>query len=298
VSISRPLRCFEPAGPNVLFGGPNVRAHPQHHALCPVHEEDDMVDYADKTAVITGGTTGMGRGIAEALIERGAKVIVTGRDPDRLAATQRALGSRARVVRSDASSLGDIAALRDLVRSEFGALDAVFLNAGYAKLTLHEHVSEAEYDRTFAINTKGPFFTVQQLAPLVRAGGAFVFTTSISDAIGYPAMSAYAGSKAALRAFAQNFAAELVARNIRVNAVSPGFIDTPTLGVDASPEERSAFRGEGAKLTPMGRIGTSAEVARAALFLAFEATFTSGSELQLDGGMSQFQLAHDGSEDA
>jgi len=251
-----------------------------------------MSQYAGKKAVITGGTTGMGRGIAHALIERGAEVIVTGQNPVNLDATQRALGSRAHVVRSNASSLTDIAALRDLARTRFGEIDAVFINAGYAKVTLFAGVSESEYDQTFSINTKGPFFTVQQLAPLVRSGGAFVLTTSIADEIGYPGMSVYGGTKAALRSFAQTFAAELVTRNIRVNAVSPGFIETPTMGVDATQAERSAFVAEGAKVTPMGRVGRVEEVARAALFLAFEATFTTGSELLLDGGMTQFHLPH------
>jgi NAD(P)-dependent dehydrogenase (short-subunit alcohol dehydrogenase family) len=124
----------------------------------------------------------------------------------------------------------------------------------------------------------------------VRDGGAFVFITSIGAELGYPGMSVYSGSKAALRSFAQGFAAELVARNIRVNALSPGFVKTPTMGIEASEAERAAFVTEGEKLTPLGRIGSLDEVARAALFLAFEATFTTGAELLLDGGLTQMHL--------
>jgi NAD(P)-dependent dehydrogenase (short-subunit alcohol dehydrogenase family) len=249
-----------------------------------------MQNYAEKTAVITGGTTGMGRAVADALIERGATVLITGRNEKTLAEGRKALGPRAHVLRSDAANLADIDALHDFARDKLGRLDAVFLNAGYSKATPFAAVTEAEYDRTFLVNTKGLYFTVQKLAPLVRDGGAFVFTTSIANTVGYPGMSTYAGAKAAVRAFAQNFAVELVDRQIRVNAVSPGFVKTETMGIDASEAERAAFIEEGERLTPLKRIGTPDEFARAALFLAFDATFTTGSEILLDGGMTQFQL--------
>ena len=139
----------------------------------------------------------------------------------------------------------------------------------------------------------GAYFTAQRLAPLVKEGGSFVFTTSIAHVTGVPGMSVYAGSKAALRSFAQGLAAELLPRNIRVNAVSPGFIKTPTMGVDgASPEQLAAFEKEGTDTTPMGRIGRPEEVARAVLFLAFDATFTTGAELPVDGGLTQVVAPH------
>jgi len=249
-----------------------------------------MTSYEGKQAVVTGGTTGMGRAIAEALLERGARVLVTGRTEQNLAEARRALGPSAHVVRSEASSLADIDALRGEIESKLGTVDAVFVNAGYAKLTLHDRVSEAEYDRMFGINTKGPYFTLQRLAPLVRDGGAFVLTTSVANQVGYPGMSVYAGTKAALRSFAQSFAAELLPRRIRVNALSPGFIKTPTMGIDASEAERAALLIEGDRVTPMGRNGTPDEVASAALFLAFEATFTTGIELMVDGGMTAIEI--------
>lgn len=146
-----------------------------------------MENYSNKTAIVTGGTTGIGLGVARALVARGAEVIVTGRDPERLAAASRELGPRAHALRSDTTRLDDIDALADTVVRRFGAADLVFINAGYCKVEKLADVSETSYDHTFAVNTRGPFFTVQRLAPRVRDGGAFVFTTSIADAVGVPA---------------------------------------------------------------------------------------------------------------
>ncbi|WP_163990963.1 SDR family oxidoreductase [Pyxidicoccus caerfyrddinensis] len=252
-----------------------------------------MDRYAGRKAVVTGGSIGMGLATVKALLAGGAEVLLTGRNEKNLEAARRELGPRAHVVRSDTSSLADIEALARVVEEKLGRVDFVFINAGVAQLTPLGHVSEEEYDQTFDINTKGAYFTVQRLAPLVREGGSFVFTTSVANVKGIPGMSAYAGSKAALRSFAQGFAAELLPRGIRVNAVSPGFIKTPTLGVaKASKEELAAFEQEGNTITPMGRIGTAEEVAKAALFLAFEATFTTGAELPVDGGLTQVAGPH------
>ncbi|QSQ21694.1 SDR family oxidoreductase [Pyxidicoccus parkwayensis] len=249
--------------------------------------------YAGKKAVVTGGTIGMGLATVKALLAGGAEVLLTGRNEKNLEAARRELGPRAHVVRSDTSSLADIEALARTVEEKLGRVDFVFINAGVAQLTPLGKVSEADYDDMFNVNTKGAYFTVQKLAPLVRDGGSFVFTTSVANVMGYPGMSVYSGTKAAVRSFAQGFAAELLSRNIRVNAVSPGFIKTPTLGVaKATPEELAAFEQEGNTVTPMGRIGTSEEVARAALFLAFEATFTTGAELPVDGGLAYVNAPH------
>jgi NAD(P)-dependent dehydrogenase (short-subunit alcohol dehydrogenase family) len=235
----------------------------------------------------------MGLATVKALLAGGAEVLLTGRNEKNLEAARRELGPRAHVVRSDTSSLADIDALARAVEEKLGRVDFVFINAGIAQLTPLEKVTEAEYDDMFNVNTKGAYFTVKKLAPLVRDGGSFVFTTSVSNVMGYPGMSVYSGTKAAVRSFAQSFAAELLSRNIRVNAVSPGFIKTPTLGVaKATPEELVAFEKEGNTVTPMGRIGTSEEVAKAALFLAFEATFTTGAELPVDGGLAYVNAPH------
>lgn len=245
-----------------------------------------MDAYAGRKAVITGGTIGMGLATARALLDGGAEVVVTGHRHVEDAA--RDLGPRATVVRSDASSTSGVDALGTLVAQRFGQVDAVFVNAGVAWPEPFDQVSEASFDAMFAVNTRGAFFTAQRLAPLVRDGGAFVFTTSVATSGGSPGMSVYSASKAALRSFTKVLAAELLPRGIRVNALSPGFIATPTLGVTrATEEELAAFGRLGDQITPMRRHGTAEEVARAALFLAFEATFTTGAELPVDGGLSE-----------
>jgi NAD(P)-dependent dehydrogenase (short-subunit alcohol dehydrogenase family) len=246
-----------------------------------------MSRYAGKKAVVTGGTHGMGLAIAKGLLDGGAEVLVTGRNERNFEEARAQLGPRAHVVRSDAASMADIDALGAAVKEALGEIDALFVNHGYAKLAPFDQVTEEVYDRHFDVNAKGAFFIVQRLAPLVRDGGAVVFTSSVADSGGSPGMLAYSGSKAALWSFAQGFAAELLPRGIRVNAVSPGFIDTPTMGVDASDADRATFQKLGDEVTPMRRHGTPGEVAAAALFLAFDATFTTGAKLPVDGGLGQ-----------
>jgi NAD(P)-dependent dehydrogenase (short-subunit alcohol dehydrogenase family) len=242
---------------------------------------------APRTAVVVGGTHGMGLATARALIHRGVAVVVTGRAGPNLARAAAELGPTARVVAADVTRSGDIDRLGRLVEQEHGRVEAVFLYAGHARLDAFTDVTPAVFDHTFAVNTRGAFFALQRLVPLVRDGGAVVVTTSIADVTGTPGMSAYSGAKAALRAFVRVLAAELLPRGIRVNAVSPGFVRTPTMGVQAGDAERAAFAEEGRVVTPLGRIGTPEEVAAAALFLAFDATFTTGAELPVDGGLAQ-----------
>lgn len=244
-----------------------------------------MSAYAGKQAVIVGGTHGIGLATAKLLLAGGAEVLVTGREAS-AAAARRELGER--VVASDIADLAAIDALVEQVRARLGTIDLLFINAGVAELEPFDRVTAASYDRTFAVNTRGAFFTAQRLAPLVREGGAIVFTTSIASTSGTAGMAVYSASKAAIGAFARVMAAELLARGVRVNTVSPGFIRTPTMGTAGStPEERAAFEREGDAITPMGRIGAPEEVARAVLFLAFAATFTTGTELYVDGGLGQ-----------
>jgi NAD(P)-dependent dehydrogenase (short-subunit alcohol dehydrogenase family) len=250
-----------------------------------------MKNYAQKKAVIIGGTMGMGLATAKALVEGGAEVLVTGRNERNLETARASLGPRAHVVRSDTASMADIEALGQLVKQKLGTIDLAFINAGISELAPFDKVTEASYDRLFAVNAKGAFFTAQRLAPLVRDGGAIVFTT-VTNGQAYPNLSVYSGTKAALRAFAQVLAAELVSRGVRVNTVAPGFTDTPTMGVAGlSEEEKTAFKKLGDEVTPMKRHGTAEEVARAALFLAFEATFTTGVELTVDGGLAHVGAA-------
>jgi NAD(P)-dependent dehydrogenase (short-subunit alcohol dehydrogenase family) len=245
-----------------------------------------MSRFSGKKAVISGGTHGMGFAIAKALLEGGADVLVTGRNERNIDAAHKALPG-AQVVRTDTANLSDIEALCSVVKDKLGAIDFLFINAGVSVLGPLESVTEATYDHMFDINTKGAYFTTQGLAPLIRAGGAIVFTT-LAEGPATANLSVYAGSKAAVRAFAQVFAAELVPKGVRVNAVGPGFIDTPTLGVAGlTPEARAEMAKLGDQITPMKRHGTPDEVARAALFLAADATFTTGIELAVDGGLMQ-----------
>lgn len=253
-----------------------------------IDEREQVSAYAGRSAVVIGGTHGIGRAVAEALLAGGAQVVLTGRDEDNVAAARAALGPGARAVRSDVTDLRDVAALAALVEDTLGRADLVFVNAGVAWAAPVAEVTEEDYDRMFAVNAKGAFFTAQWLAPLVKDGGAVVFTTSVAAGRGTAGMAVYAASKAAVRSFAKVLAAELLPRGIRVNAVSPGFIATPTMGMTgASEADRAAFARLGDEITPMGRHGTAEEVARAVLFLAFEATFTTGVELPVDGGLAQ-----------
>jgi NAD(P)-dependent dehydrogenase (short-subunit alcohol dehydrogenase family) len=244
--------------------------------------------YEGKNAVIVGGSQGMGLATARMLLEGGARVLITGRNPRNLDAAKQQLGSSLLTVCSDVSNMKDIAELAGIVRAQLGQIDLLHVNAGVAELAPFPEVTEESYDRQFAVNTKGAFFTVQRLAPLIRNGGAIVMTSSVADEGGEPGMTVYSATKAALISFVSGFAAELLPRGIRVNAVSPGFIDTPTAGVAGmTEEERRAFYETGNAVTPMKRHGTPEEVARAVLFLAFEATFTTGAKLAVDGGLGQ-----------
>ncbi|MEU9558828.1 SDR family oxidoreductase [Streptomyces fumanus] len=243
---------------------------------------------AGKKAVVTGGTIGMGRAIVQALTARGAEVMYTGRSDERIAEAQAALDTPlAHPVRSDATDATAIAALGDQIAEGLGRIDYLFVNQGIAEFQTLEEVTEESWDRIFDVNAKGAFFTVQRLAPLMSEGGSIVFTTVSNDRI-FPGLSAYSGAKEAVAAFAKVLAAELLPRKIRVNAIAPGFILTPTMGVAGlTDEQRAEFVEQGNASTPMGRGGTVEEIAAAALYLAVEATFTTGVELPVDGGFGQ-----------
>jgi NAD(P)-dependent dehydrogenase (short-subunit alcohol dehydrogenase family) len=245
-----------------------------------------MERYEAKQAVIIGGTSGMGLATAKMLLAGGARVLVTGRSQAGLDSARKELGKGAIVVSSDARSLTDIDALAAQVKAEFDTFDLLFVNAGFSIPTPLEGVTEAIYDEMFNLNAKGPFFAVQKLAPLIKRGGSVVLTTSIANVKGMPGQATYGAAKAALRSFARVLAAELLPRGIRVNAVTPGPINTPIID--------KAFKGEAAQIrehmsgmVPMKRFGTSEEIGKAVLFLAFDATFTTGAELPVDGGWSQ-----------
>ncbi|MWA16097.1 SDR family oxidoreductase [Streptomyces sp. BA2] len=251
-----------------------------------------MSRFTGKKAVVTGGTHGMGLAIVKALLAEGAEVVLTGRSEKTLEEARSQLkGEAAHVVRSDAASMADIAALADLTQEKLGRVDHLFVNHGVAEFAELAEVTEASWDRHFAINTKGTFFTVQALAPLMEDGGSIVFTTVANDVV-FPGLSAYSASKEAMRALGHVLAAELLPRKIRVNSVAPGFIKTPTMGVTGLTEEqRREFEQQGDKTTPLRRNGTVEEVAAASLFLAADATFTTNVEFAVDGGFAQGLVA-------
>ncbi len=214
-------------------------------------------------------------------------MLITGRTRPALDAALGRLGDKAVAVRSDAASLEDIGALAGTVQEQFGAVDALFVNAGATASAPFDSTTEEMYDALFATNTKGAYFTVQALAPLLREGSGVVLTTSVVNVLGIDALSVYSASKAALRSMTRTLARELLPRKVRVNAVSPGPIDTGildrTLPADVVGTMKDTYR----STNPMQRLGRSEEVAAAVAYLAFGATFSTGTEFPVDGGASQ-----------
>ncbi|WP_317981107.1 SDR family oxidoreductase [Paenibacillus glycanilyticus] len=243
--------------------------------------------YAGKNVVITGGSSGIGLVTAKLLADEGARVMITGRTQAKLDTARENIGNNTVAVLSDAASLTDIDELADRVKAEFGTIDALFINAGITRFIPFESMTEEVYDELLTINTKGPYFTVQRLTPLLNAGSSVVFTTSIANRVGIPMLNAYAASKAALRSMTRSLARELLPKKIRVNAVSPGPIDTGIMDRSMPAEAAEQTKAQMSQQIPMLRFGDPLEVAKAAAFLAFDATYTTGAEFPVDGGGSQ-----------
>ncbi|MER6535915.1 SDR family oxidoreductase [Streptomyces sp. 900105755] len=246
-----------------------------------------MSTYEGKKIVITGGSSGIGLTTARLFVEGGARVLITGRTRSTLDAAVEQLGDQAVAVRSDTANLKDIEALAGTVRERFGEVDALFVNAGVTASAPFDSTTEEMYDTLFAINTKGPYFTVQALAPLLREGSGVVLTTSVVNVLGLDALSVYSASKAALRSLTRTLARELLPRRVRVNAVSPGPIDTGILDRSVPADVAEAMKDTYRSTIPMQRLGMSGEVAAAVAYLAFGATFSTGTEFPVDGGASQ-----------
>ena len=242
----------------------------------------------NKRALITGGTSGIGLETARQFVAEGARVAITGSSEASIAAARQEFGDRVLILRSDAGVVAEQPALAEAILEAFGGLDTVFINAGVAQLKPVEQWDEAAFDRTFAINLKGPYFLLQALLPLLANPSSVVLNTSVNAHIGMPTSSVYAASKAGLISLARTLSGELIARGIRVNAVSPGPVTTPLYGkLGLSTEDLDKTAASIRALVPAGRFGTTTEIAKAVVFLASdESAFTVGSELLIDGGMS------------
>jgi NAD(P)-dependent dehydrogenase (short-subunit alcohol dehydrogenase family) len=241
-----------------------------------------------KRALITGGTSGIGLETARQFAAEGARVAVTGKNPATLESARRELGDGVLVIASDASDVKDQKRVAAAVHEAFGELDALFLNAGIAELRPIEKWTEEDFDRTFAINLKGPYFLIQALLPIFARTASIVVNASVNAHVGMPNTSVYGASKAAALSLVRTLSGELVGRGIRLNAVSPGPISTPLYGkLGLSAAELQAVSESVLRQVPAGRFGTPAEIAHAVVFLASdESSFTVGSELVIGGGMA------------
>ena len=241
-----------------------------------------------KTALITGGTTGIGLATARLFQAEGARVLVTGSNPRTLEAARAEVRGVAEVIASDAGDPAQIRALFAKIKEEIGSLDILFLNAGIVKGGLIAELDEAIFDEIFRVNVKGPWLALQAAIPLLRPGSAVVLNASISAHLGMPGSGAYGASKAALRSFARTGAAELAPRGVRVNAVSPGPTDSGVIEKGYPGEEALAIRAALIARSPQKRLGRTEEIARAVLFLASDdSSYMTGEEIVVDGGMTR-----------
>lgn len=242
-----------------------------------------------KTALITGGTSGIGLATAKLFIREGARVVVTGRDKSRFAGVQTELGDGALVLAADVRSVDAMQAITAQAQQAFGGLDILFANAGYVAPTPLQSIDERQYDTIMDISVKGVVYTMQAALPVLREGASVVLMTSFIDQTGKHGLSLVAAAKAAVRSLARSWSHELLDRKIRVNAVAPGGIETPLLGkLGLSEVEVENFKTQFASTVPLGRMGQAEEIAAAVLYLASdESRYILGAELVVDGGCSQ-----------
>ena len=243
-----------------------------------------------KVAVITGGNSGIGLATAERFVSEGAYVFINGRRQSELDAAVKKIGKSISGVQGDVSNLADLDRLYATVKEQKGRIDILFANAGVGELVPLGEISEAHFDKTFRINVKGVLFTVQKALPLFQdGGGSIILNASIASSKGAEALSVYSATKAAIRSFARTWTVELKHRKIRVNAISPGPIDTPGFnGLAQSEEQIEQLKTSIVSAVPMGRMGSPEEVAKAVSFLASDdSSYVTGIELFIDGGMAQ-----------
>jgi NAD(P)-dependent dehydrogenase (short-subunit alcohol dehydrogenase family) len=242
-----------------------------------------------KIAVITGANSGIGLATARRFVAEGAYVYITGRRQRELNAAVQQIGKNVTAVQGDVSNLADLDRLYATVQQQHGRLDIVFANAGLGEFAPLGEITEAHFDKTFNVNVKGLLFTVQKALPLLQAGGSIILTASTTSIKGIPAFSVYSATNAAIRSFARSWTLDLKDRKLRVNAISPGPINTPGLdGLGKSEEESKQIKASLAATVPLGRMGEPDEIAKAAVFLASDdSSFVTGIELFVDGGSAQ-----------
>ena len=242
-----------------------------------------------KVAVITGGNSGIGLATAKRFVAEGAYVFITGRRQAELDAAVKQIGKNVTAVQSDVSNLGDLDRLYATVKQQKGRIDILFANAGGGEFAPLGSITEEHFDKTFNSNVKGLLFTVQKALPLFKDGGTIILNASIVSIKASPAFSVYSATKAAVRSFARSWTLDLKDRKIRVNAVSPGPIETPGLsGLAQNAEQEKQIKAGLVSGVPMGRMGTADEIAKAVVFLASDdSSYVTGIELFVDGGMAQ-----------
>ena len=242
-----------------------------------------------KVALITGGSTGIGLATAKQFVNEGAYVFITGRRQPELDAAMKDIGRNVTAVRSDVSNLSDLDRLFDQIKNEKGRLNILFANAGIARYSKLGEITEELFDSIFGINVRGVLFTVQKALPLMPDGASIILNASIVGSKGLPSNSVYSATKAAIRSFARTWTTDLKERRIRVNAVSPGTIDTPGLNELFASADVGKERVKTVQTSiPLGRLGMPDEIAKAVVFLASDdASYITGAELFVDGGFAQ-----------
>jgi NAD(P)-dependent dehydrogenase (short-subunit alcohol dehydrogenase family) len=240
---------------------------------------------ANKVAVVTGGSAGIGLGTAKHFAAEGAQVFITGRRQSELDKAAAEIHGKVVAVRGDTSNLSDIDRIYKTVKEQAGRIDILFANAGFYEVGKLGEITEEHFDKTFSTNVRGLLFTVQKALPMLSRGSSVILVGSIASIKGFEALSVYDASKAAVRSFARGWIVDLKARGIRVNVLSPGHIDTPGLSALMTDEQKAGV----VPNVPLGRLGTPDDMAKAALFLASDdSSYVNGVELFADGGVAQY----------
>ena len=244
---------------------------------------------ASKVALVTGGSSGIGLGIAKRFAHEGARVFITGRHQSQLDQAVASIGGDAAAIQADSSNLGDLDRVFATIRDQTGRIDVLAVSAGVYEFGTLGEITEEHFDKTFNTNVRGLLFTVQKALPLMPPGSSIILNASTTSIKGTPALSVYSATKAAVRSFARNWTLDLKERKIRVNAVSPGVVPTP--GYDLmglTKEQVQGFVDFQVTTIPLGRVGTTDEIAKVVAFLASDdSSFVNGIELFVDGDMAQ-----------